>query len=116
MIKSTAMSKDIKTPAIINDEEKQFKGYSIDELKYQRAFILLQREFTQAKLAEIMQRFTNKNSSIYNHNKSKKQSPFGVGNILGRIVKGLDYLDYAVLGLSVFSTGKKIFSVFRRRK
>ncbi len=110
------MNKDTKIPVVTEKEDKIFRGYSIDELKYQRAFVLLQREFTQAKLMGIMHKFTDKNSSVYRAPVSKQSSFASSGNILGRIFKGLDYLDYAMLGLSAFNTGKKIFSFFRRRK
>lgn len=95
----------------------KFAGYSIDELKYRKALVLLQREFVAAKAGETLRKFTDRNSPMYRGHDKKRGSTFmNTANIVSKVFRGLDILDYAMLGISVFSTGKKIMSLFRRKK
>lgn len=96
--------------AILAADEKEFKGYSLEELRYQRALVALKKEFCKSKV-------------IHNVNKIRSHTIFGSGKIGSRMSKSgpiisklfnsLNYVDYALLGMSAFSTGKKIFGFFR---
>lgn len=95
----------------------KFAGYSIDELKYRKALVLLQREFIAAKAGETLRKFTDMNSPMYRgHDKKRGFSFINTSSIVSKVVRGLDFMDYAILGISVFSTGRKIVSLFRRKK
>lgn len=50
------------------------------------------------------------------HDKKRGSTFMNTANIVSKVFRGLDILDYAMLGISVFSTGKKIMSLFRRKK
>ncbi len=88
----------------------EFKGYSIEELRYQRALISLRKDFCKSKM-------------IHNANRIGKRGFFGrngttsrvahVGGLASKIISGLGYLDYVMIGMSVFGTGRKIFKFFR---
>ena len=39
-----------------------------------------------------------------------------VGTLASKIMSGLGYLDYVMIGMSVFGTGRKIFKFFRGKK
>ncbi len=92
--------------------ENHFRGYSIEELRYQRALVALRKDFCMSKM-------------INNANKLKKRSLFGrngttsrvtqVGGLASKIISGLGYLDYAMIGMSLFGTGRKIFRFFKRK-
>lgn len=94
-----------------NESGQQFKGYTLDELKYQRGLVLLKKTFLKEKLIadadEMRQR-------IPFASKDKNGMP-KVKGVIGKIITGMDYMDYVLLGVSLFSTGKKIFSFFRRK-
>lgn len=92
---------------------KEFKGYTMEELRYQRALVALQKEFCKSKV-------------IHNLDKVRHHKLFGkdgnashfskVGSLAAKIFSGLNYLDYIMLGMSVFGSGRKIFKFFRKAK
>lgn len=95
------------------DDKPVFKGYSLDELRYRQAVVELKKTFLKEKM-------------MGNVTKIKQSTPFlngdhGVslpklGGIAGKVLNGMNFIDYAMIGFSLFSTGKKIFSFFRRKK
>ena len=105
----------LKSSEEINDSD--FKGYNLDEIKYQRALLALRKEFAKEKvmedLAAIRKRlpFQGGNSD----NKGGLRLP-GAKGVLGRVMGGLGYVDYFILGFSVINAGRKIFSFFRKNK
>ena len=93
----------------------KFKGYTLEELKYQRALTALRREFCKSKI-------TSKVYSLRKHNPLSRDGEAG-NNVTGKlsyflpkVISGMNYLDYALLGWSAFSSARKVFSFFRRKK
>lgn len=93
-------------------DEADFKGYSIEEIKYQRALLLLKREHSRETFLEAVDNL-------------KKQMPFAGGHgkagtitkgVMGKVFGSLNYVDYLLLGASLFSTGRKVISLFRKFK
>lgn len=95
---------------IIASEPKPFKGYSLEELRYQRALVALQKEFSKSKVLNTTRKIRKQGISGMSGRTGKS-----VG-IVGKMLTGMNYIDYAMLGLSAFNTGRKIFSFFRRKK
>ena len=107
------MKKDKNNQKDESASVKEFEGYTLDEIKYQRALLLIKREYLrESALAQV--------------NDIKKRLPFSGGKstlaaikgggLLSRVVKGLNYMDYLMLGASAFQAGRKIVSLFRRKK
>lgn len=110
---------DINTnnvPATISESEHpKFKGYSIEDLRYRRALVALQKEFAKSKV-------------LTNINKVQRHSPFSrdfgkgktkagkVGALAGKLLNGLNYLDYIMLGYTLFNSSRKIFGIFKKKK
>lgn len=105
---------DTKNPDIskITEPNNNFHGYTIEELRYQRALVALQKEFC-------------KNKIFKNVNNLKKADLFapvsGAGkfgakssSLVSKLLSGLNYLDYAMLGFSAFKSGRKIFRLFKK--
>ncbi len=98
----------------ITHPEVQFKGYTLEEIRYQRALVALQKEFCKTKMAR----------NVHNLKKANPLTPAGAANSLPgklgfaatKLITGLNYLDYAVLGFSIFSSVRKVYSLFRRKK
>lgn len=92
----------------------KFDGYTLDEIRYQRALIALQKEFSLNRI----------NRSVANLQKNNPLTPEGAasslsgnaGWVASRLVKGLGYLDYAMIGFTAFGTVRKVFSFFKRKK
>ena len=93
--------------------ESEFQGYTLDELKYQRALLILKKEFLKEK---VLKEANGIKSKIPVFNGKSPLSMISPTGMIGRVAKGLNYADYLMLGFSVFNAGKKIFSLFRKKK
>ena len=96
-----------------SDLNSEFRGYSLEELRYQRALLLLKREFLKEKAMNTIDDAKKRVPVLNGKSPLSNISPSG---IMGRVVKGLNYADYLMLGFAVFNAGKKVFSLFRKRK
>lgn len=98
-----------------NESLVSFKGYTLDELRYKRALTLLQAQFCKEKLILSVQGLS-KNSPFNKPKVSSKFSFFKNSGIIEKIFKSLDFLDYAILGFSMFRSIKSIISKFKKSK
>lgn len=100
-------AKDKVTP------EKDFKGYTIEEIRFQRALVAMEAEFCKTKINRTWSNIQDSNP-LMPGNKSSFTGKAGA--IALKMINGLNYLDYVLLGLSVFKGAKKMFSLFSGRK
>lgn len=102
-----------KLPAVKESpEEQEFKGYTLEELRYQRALLALRKEFSKVQLMQSLE-------ALRPNAKGKKNSSskFGLVKSIGsKVFLNLNTLDYIMLGMSAFGTARKIFSFFKRKK
>lgn len=106
IVKSSQKANEIASPA-------DFKGYTIEDLRYQRALVALQKDFAKSKLLHKMSRLKGKKTL----SGETKGINFGKTSALAtKLLSGLNYLDYAMIGLSLFSSGKKVYSFFHKKK
>ncbi len=90
-------------PKELPQHDVNWKGYTIDEIRYQRAFTLARLEIEKARIFNATQ-------NIYKG--VERQTSTG---IVGRLLSSLSYLDYAVIA---FKFGRRILNIFgslRRR-
>lgn len=83
-------------------------GYSMSELRYQRALTALQIEFCKSRMRHEIDDL-----------KKTRVLPFssdGKASWVGKIMSGLHYTDYALLGFSAFSSLRKVLSFFSGRR
>jgi hypothetical protein len=88
------------------DPVKKFKGYTIDELRYRMAMATLQKEFTKEQFMAELQ--TMINESPLNSNNSS--------GILGKMLRGLSFIDYALMGYSAFKSVRGIMGFFNKKR
>ncbi len=91
-----------------------FKGYSIEELRYQRAMIALRKEFCRQKVINSVDSIRHpggKGSDVGAFSKFQK-----VAAVVAKLFANKNVLDYALVGLSVFGSGRKIYKLIGRRK
>lgn len=88
----------MKENEINNATEPKWRGYSIDELRYRRAF-------TMARLEIARERLTATSRRIYGGYGMPATS-----GIIGKLFGSLNYVDYAVLA---FRLGKRVYSLFK---
>lgn len=99
---------------LVTPEPREAKGLTISEIRYQRALIALQKEFCKEKVGHSFRNLQN--SSPFSKNYEAKSGTGRIGAIASKLLTGMNYLDYAVIGFSVFSNVRKITSLFRKRK
>ncbi len=87
-------------------DKKPFKGYTIDELRYHRAMTLARCEVAKT---HAMDSLSAVGGSIVNDQTAKR-------NVFGRIVQGIDYVDYTVMGYRVWKKISKILQHRHREK
>ncbi|MDE7382241.1 MAG: hypothetical protein K2N03_08985 [Muribaculaceae bacterium] len=101
--------------SITEQENNEFKGYSLEDLRYRRALIALQKEFAKSKITSSVSNLQS--LSPFSKNFGKGKSKVGkVGAIAGKLVSGFNYLDYAMIGYNLFTSFRKILSLFKKKK
>lgn len=91
----------------------EFKGYTIDELRYQRALVALKKEFLKER---VIKNTDNIKSQIPIVNGKMPISKGTSNGIFGKIMKGLDFADYLIIGMQAIKIGKKIGKIFKKKK
>ncbi|MDE5888148.1 MAG: hypothetical protein K2J48_11375 [Muribaculaceae bacterium] len=104
--KSEQAAKEITHP------EDNFKGYTLEEIRYQRALVALHKEFCKTKINRVSSQLTHSNP----FSSSSSSLPGKVGFFAGKLLTGLNYMDYAMLGFNLFGSAKKIYSFFKKKK
>ena len=99
---------------LANDKQaRAFEGFTLDEIRHVRALVAVRKEFAKA-------RFFEKVDGVKDYNPfapgGKVKAASRLGSIPVKLVKGLNYTDYILLGISAFGTLKKAFSFFRKKK
>lgn len=95
------------------DDTAEFKGYTLDEIRHHRALIAVRKEFAKVKILEQVDELKDRNPFAPD---GSLKAASRLGSIPMKIVKGLNYTDYIMLGISAFGTMKKMFSLFRKKK
>lgn len=108
IVKSEKVAKNITNP------EKEFPGYTIEEIRYQRALVAMQADFCKTK---IMRNFENlQKVNPLSPTSAANSIPGKAGAVALKLLHGLNYLDYAVLGFSLFTSARKFLSFFKKKK
>ena len=93
--------------------EKEFKGYTIEEIRFQRALVAMEADFCKAKIFKSWENIQSANPLMPGN---KLSIPSKAGSLAMKMFSGLNYLDYMLLGFSIFKGTKRVLSLFRRRK
>lgn len=107
-----------KTPIVSEDtpqvEVPRVKGMSIDEIRYRRALVALKKEFCKSKVLLHKEKIANSSpfSKGYKAPENSKMGRFGA--IVGKLTGKLNFLDYAMMGVSMFQVGKKVFGLIKK--
>lgn len=94
-------------------QEEVFKGYTIDELRYQIALLALKKEFMKEKAIDASMKIKDRIPMLNGKSPLSGITPRG---IMGKIIKGLNFTDYILLGLQLLTIGKKVGGVFKKKK
>lgn len=86
------------------------KGYSFHELQYQRALIAVKKDFCATSFVNELNKIKNR-KLFFNGKEMTSKNTW-----LSKVLSGLNYFDYAMLAASTFSSVKKVFRIFKRKK
>lgn len=103
----------VTLPATIPTQHPEFTGFTLEEIKHQRALIAVRKEFAKARLLEDVEMLKDRNPFAAG---STLKAAGRLGSLPLKIMKGLNYTDYIMLGVSAFGSARKIFSLFRKKK
>ena len=95
------------------DDPIEFKGYTLDEVRHMRALVAVKKEFAKAKMIERLDELKDRNPFAPD---GTLKAASRLGAIPMKIVRGLNYTDYIMMGISAFGAIKKVFSLFRKKK
>ena len=101
------VAQDIMSP------DNEFKGYTIEEIRFQRALVAMEADFCKTKVLRTWNNLQKVNPLSPT---SKTTLPGKAGAIALKLINGLNYMDYVLLGWSAFSGVRKILSFFKGRK
>lgn len=95
--------------------ESKFQGYTIEQLKYQRALLALKKEFMKEKmmgdLADLQKKMTPPSLGELVKGESGK-----ISGTVARLLGKLNYLDLFIIGFTVFGKARKVASLFRKKR
>lgn len=103
--------KDTDKKKAADHKDEEFKGYTIEELRYQRALIALKKEFMKEKALKQTNEIRDQIPLLNGKMPSGKTYSSG---LLGKIMRGLDLADYLMLGFQGIRIVKKLGGIFRK--
>lgn len=90
-------------PASIREESKEWKGLTLEDIRYRRAINHVRMEIEKERLmAEASQLMGGASRGLFNSPMARK------------MFSGFSYIDYGVLAFQVFKQVKRIYRLFRR--
>ncbi len=79
-------------------EKDEWKGYTLDELRYMRAYAAARIEINRDRLRT-------------NFRNARHAGPKSIGGVVGRVLGALSYIDIAIMS---FKVGSKVLKTVRR--
>lgn len=90
-------------PVSIVDESREWKGLTLEDIRYRRAINHVRLEIEKERLMSATSQLVgNTTQGLFSSSMARK------------LFSGFSYLDYGVLAFQVFKQSRKIFRLFRR--
>lgn len=120
----------VPDPEVLAAHSSSFKGYTMEELRYQKALALLRKEFCKSNVLESVDSLrhpfsdnTKRIAGIATPVKATSSSSGSairqVGNVgklvLSSLLKGMKPLDYVMFGISLIGPTRKLIKSFRKK-
>lgn len=96
----------------------EFKGYTIDQILYQRALVSIKKDFYKERMINNFQEISNVTFLRKSNSKNRKNisRKLGSKSILSKILKSLDIIDYAMIGASAYQSISNFIGFFKKNK
>lgn len=95
------------------EDPVQFNGFTLDEIRHNRALLAVKKEFAKAKVMEQLDALKDRNPFAPD---GSIKAAARLGNLPSKIMRGLNYTDYIMMGISAIGTVRKVFSFFKKKK
>ncbi len=95
------------------EDPLQFNGFTLDEIRHHRALLAVRKEFAKAKIMEDVDKLKDRNPFAPD---GSLKAASRLGNVPMKIIRGLNYTDYIMMGISAFGTVRKVLSMFKKKK
>ena len=118
----------VPDPQIADEGKKEFKGYTMEELRYQKALALLRKEFCKSNVLHSVESLKHplkgtspKALAMGAVTKKEKGTSMlsrvgSVGKVVATsLLRGMKPLDYVMVGISLIGPARKIFRMFRKK-
>ena len=110
------MKENTTTPIDSNAANpKPFEGYTMEELKYQRAMMALRKEFAKAKVMKSVQGLMPSGKGKKKKVGAKPRTAL-FGQVVSKVLNNLNTLDYILMGMSIIGTVRKGYKLIRGKK
>ncbi len=94
-----------KNPVVLPDDGlEKWKGYSLSDLRYQRAINHVRMEMERERIANNMKHLQN----------MKNKLPFAGTGFLQKVFTGFSVFDYALLAITAGKQIRKVYRFFRK--
>lgn len=97
-------------------QKDSFKGYSIEEIRYQRALMALRKEFCKSKVLRSVDNLRNPVSRKGDNSGSFLAGVGRVAGFAGSILTKMNVLDYAMVGMTLLGQGRKVYKLIKGKK
>lgn len=84
-------------------KQENWKGYTLEDLRYRRAYVAARRELEKERLH-------------HNIGNARKGAVTAAGGTALRVMQVIPFFDYAMMAWSVGSKAMKLLGRFRRKK
>ena len=120
----------VPDPQVADDKKKSFKGYTMEELRYQKALALLRKEFCKSNVLHsieelkhpLRQKAESSKLLTYNREKPKRKTATtlkaagSVAKVVAtQVFRGMKPLDIIMLGISLIGPARKVVRLMRRK-
>ncbi|MGM9815711.1 MAG: hypothetical protein ACI304_01465 [Lepagella sp.] len=106
----------VTTQSTVTTSDTVFEGYTIEELRYQRAILAIRKEFAKEKLLESVKGLNPAHRSSGDKALSGSGKYSLISKLAGNALRGLKAFDYVVLGLSVAGVVRKGYRLIKGKK
>ena len=97
---------------VVTHKEPRFEGYDMEELRRRITITEIKRDFLREKAMGEVIKMKNQVPVL---NGKSVFSGFTPKGVVGKLINGLSFADYILLGLQAMRITKKIGTIFKRK-
>lgn len=108
---------DNKHTESIAEAKSSFNGFTLEELRYQRAMMALKREYCRAKMTKSLENLNSSPKKMKHGGSLSNNKALSIaGTVASKVFSHLNVVDYVLMGLSFAGTIRKGIRLFKGKK